>query len=65
MAQISDATIEIKQVSQKWQYDIYYLGSMWDEAKVLEVLDSYGKDGWELVSVDRKIAYFKRTWNPK
>lgn len=65
MAQIPDATIEIKQVSLKWEYLCTWLN--FDEQKDLTEL---GQLGWELVTIllvenEAKRAYFKRIWNPE
>lgn len=49
---------------QKWEYKVVYLGGGTEpgnfDATVNDMLDHYGKQGWELVSVDRFRHYFKR-----
>src|SRR5947209_6457468 len=48
---------------QKWEYKVIYLGDSGDgdyDRTVNNMLDHYGAQGWELVSVDRFRHYFKR-----
>ena len=46
----------------KLEYTVLYLGDdiLEDEIKVIEQLDDYGSEGWELVTVSESIAFFKR-----
>ena len=42
--------------SKKWEYQIYSLGSILKSPKdeeLVELLDEWGEDGWELVSTVR------------
>ncbi len=48
---------------QKWEYKVIYLGDAGNrdfDTTVNEMLNHYGAQGWELVSVDRFRHYFKR-----
>jgi len=41
----------------KWLYKIKYVGPF--QTRDVE-FDSFGKEGWELVSVSNDVAYFKK-----
>lgn len=52
----------------KWEYLIVYLkGRSYDDPRIFpkSEFDKVGIDGWELVSVDSGIAYFKRPLRTK
>lgn len=45
----------------KWEYDYVYPTDRPDKLQeTIAVMKDMGRDGWELVSVDNGIAYFKR-----
>ena len=44
----------------KWEYTVTIISIEPSIAKLAGHLDRYGKDGWELVAVVGKIAFFKR-----
>jgi len=52
----------------KWEYhftNVEYPDNVAGKHKKVELLNEFGLEGWELVSVDNGIAYFKRPIKPK
>lgn len=45
----------------EWEYDIIPIeGSRAYDKPLIEVFDQVGRDGWELVAVKERKAFFKR-----
>ncbi len=42
----------------KWEYTVVYLANF--ELSDIDALNEFGKMGWEMVTVDNGIIYFKR-----
>ena len=43
----------------KWEYTVIYLANF--ELSDIDVLNEFGKMGWEMVTVGNGMVYFKRT----
>jgi len=43
---------------QAWEYTVVYVGYPGSQ-KIIETCDTYGAEGWELVTVEKGQAYFK------
>ena len=44
----------------KWTYLKVFLSDMYEENDSDMTLDKLGEEGWELVSVDKNVFYFKK-----
>ncbi len=42
----------------KWEYTVVYLANF--ELSDIDALNEFGKMGWEMVTVDNGMVYFKR-----
>lgn len=45
-----------------WRYKVIYRSLMDGDNDFMNLLNELGEDGWELVSVDNKIAYLKQQY---
>ena len=57
-----DIVVGQRMENPRWEYATFFFEKdvFENEAKVVEDLDGYGKEGWELVTVSNSIAFFKR-----
>ena len=45
-------------IKMKWEYTVVYLANF--ELSDIDALNEFGKMGWEMVTVDNGMVYFKR-----